>query len=390
MTNFERQDSLAGAANCQPDTTFERFRINRRKIVRAVLKTILIMVMVTGLFGHSLGEDLIDVTAAVDKQTAFIGDLIGYTITITYDSTLRLTPPAISENLGGLKVKDVDVGNVQTMDGGRLREEIKLNLRSFTTGEFVIPPLAIEYMLTDSSQKSISVDRIKIEILSVLAEGTSPDSLEPRPNKGQISLSSNEALFYIILAAVILIIAAVIVYTYRRRQRVIEPEEEYVDPRPAWEIAFTALVLLKEKKLIQAGEITPFYVELSDIIRNYLGRQFGFDAIDMTTEEVADILTDLEIDDSFRNGIDRFLKHADLVKFAKYFPSADRPDQDWDEGYRLIDGSREMMPMRPIVEELPEVETADVNGEKREYSDLDYAPPELRSAPVPNSEEDTQ
>lgn len=358
--------------------------------MRAVLKTIFIMVMVTGLFGHSLGDDLIEVTAAVDKQTAYIGDLIGYTITITYDSTVRLTPPAISANLGGLKVKDVDVGNVQTLDGGRLREEIRLSLRSFTTGEFVIPPLAIEYMPDDSTLKSISVDRIKIEIMSVLAEGTSPDSLEPRPNKGQISLSSNKTLYYIILAAVIIIIAAVVVYIYRRKQRTCEAEEEYVDPRPAWEIAFTALVLLKEKKLTEAGEIALFYIELSDIIRNYLGRQFGFDAIDMTTEEVIEILTDLEIDDNFRNGIDKFLNHADLVKFAKYFPSVDRPKRDWDEGYRLIDGSREMRPLRPMVMELAEVEKTNVSGEKREYSDLDYAPPELRSAPAPNPEEDTQ
>ena len=38
--------------------------------------------------------------------------------------------------------------------------------------------------------------------------------------------------------------------------------------------------------LAQGGDLRPFYFELSEAIRDYLGGRFGFDSLEMTTEEL--------------------------------------------------------------------------------------------------------
>ena len=48
----------------------------------------------------------IEIKTSVDLAEAYIGDLITYTMTITYDSTIELVPPPLGANLGAFDVKD--------------------------------------------------------------------------------------------------------------------------------------------------------------------------------------------------------------------------------------------------------------------------------------------
>jgi len=334
------------------------------------------------------GDQLIEVTASVDKQTAYIGDIIDYMITITYDSTFQLTPPAVGANLGGFDVKDYDVGNEKILDDGRRRQIIRFNIRTFTTGEYVIPPLPIEYMLPDSTKKIITADPIKIEIKSLLGEGAAADTLQLRPLKKQVSLAGNRTKLILSIVAAVLVIVAVIIYVILRRRRA-KHGEEYVDPRPAWEIAYADLAMLKERGLTAKGEIKLFYVELSDIFRRYLERKFDFAAVDMTTEEINDTLTLLTMNDDIRNDVISFLEHADLIKFAKYIPPVERPNQDWETAYGLVEKTRDII-LTPIIEPEPEpIVSARIESETPEERELKYIPPELRDRFAPQKKEDT-
>jgi hypothetical protein len=344
--------------------------------------------MSLSLCGAAGGDQLIEITASVDKQTAYIGDIIDYAITITYDSTLRLTPPAVGANLGGFDVKDYDVGDEKILDDGRRQQVIRFNIRTFTTGEYVIPPLPIEYTFPDSTKKYITADPIKIEIKSLLGEGAAADTLQLRPLKKQVSLAGDRTKLILSIVAAALVIIAVIVYVILRRRRT-KPGEEYVDPRPAWEIAFADLAMLKERGLPAKGEIKLFYIELSDIFRRYLDRKFDFAAIDMTTEEINDTLTFLTMNDNIRNEVISFLEHADLVKFAKYIPPVERPGQDWETAYGLVEKTRDII-LTPIIK--PEVEpvvSIKDESDTSEDPELKYIPPELRDRFAPQKKEDT-
>lgn len=343
--------------------------------MRLTIRYILGFMLVLSAILPAAGDGLIEVTASIDKQSAYIGDLLNYSIAINYDSTIRLTPPAVGLNLGGFDVKDYHVGEEITLENGRRQQVLDFKIYTFTTGEFVIPPLPLEYMLSDSSLKYIAAEPIRIEVKSLLGEG---DTIQLRGLKAQASIPKDRTtMIIIIISAVVVIVGIVLYILWRKRKNAVE--EEYVDPRPAHEIAFTDLALLKEKDLPGKGELKRFYFELTEIYKRYLDKKFEFNAIDMTTEEIGDWLDESGYDQSFRTETDSFMQHADLVKFAKYVPSEDLPPQDLDTAHDLVDNSRQMEIRRPIVEEIGPMMLAisDIDDEYLD-SDLRFAPPELR------------
>src|SRR5439155_551442 len=62
----------------------------------------------------------------------------------------------------------------------------------------------------------------------------------------------------------------------------------------------------------------PFYFALTEIVREYLGSRYGFDALEMTTTEVLDELKK-RAEHLVTEGaeVPRFFASCDLVKFAK-------------------------------------------------------------------------
>lgn len=355
---------------------------------RSLAALIGLLGLLTGGAARGVGE--IDVTAAVDKQTAYIGDLINYSVTITYDSLLRLTPPAVGANLGGFDVKDYHVSDEQKIEQGRRRQVLNFNIRTFTTGDYVIPPLPIEYSQPpDSTIKMIAADPIKITIKSVLAEGAKADTLTIRPLKKQVSLAKSHTLTIVAVIALVVLAAGAAYYYffYRRRHRM---EGVFVDPRPAWEIACAELAMLREKDYLAKGELKAYYIELTDIFRKYLGKKFAFAAIDMTTEEIDLALAGMPVDEVVARDIIGFLDHADLVKFAKYVPSTERPMQDWETAYNLVDKTKDIVLMPVILlEPAPPLEPVTVGAETGATNDgLQYAPPELREYFAAKNRED--
>jgi len=355
-----------------------------------LLARIAIIAIIASVCSYAIrGEALIDVTASVDKQSAYIGDLIEYSIAITYDSTIQLTPPAAGANLGGFEVKDYDFGNEEKLKDGRRRQVITFKLRTFTTGDYVIPPLPIEYTTADSTVKYISADPIKITIKSMLAEGESVDSLQPRPLKAQASLAGSSRTLLLIIAGAAILIAAVLGGYFWRRRRKAEPAP-YVDPRPPWEIAYTDLTVLKNKNLPEEGEVKKYYFELSEIMKRYLGLKFEFAAIDMTTAEIDDYLQDRSLDEDILESLISFFDHADLVKFAKYVPPEDRPEADWNTAYELVTKTRDII-ISPPVTAKPETVMVAAGGDDEVYEgdpELKYAPPELRQYFSSDKQED--
>ncbi len=342
------------------------------------LSCILILLLLIIFQAPAISSDEIEITASVDKQTAYIGDLISYTITITYDSMIILTPPAVGSNLGQFDVKDYEAGEEVTIDGGQRRQVLWFSMRTFTTGEYIIPPLPIEYTTADSTVKVISSDAIKINILSVLAEGTEFDTLQLIGLREQASLAGDNTMMILIIIGSVIAAGIIIFIIWWVKYRKTE-EEEFVDPRPSWEIAFTDLALLKNKNLLEKGELKKFYFELTEIIRRYAGKKFEFDAIDLTTAEINDHLIEKSVESWFCDELTNYLEDADLVKFAKYIPSEEQPETDWQKGYELVDKSRDLIYTSPE-QKLTEIYIPGYAGRsEEEYNDLNYAPPELKA-----------
>jgi len=296
----------------------------------------------------------ITIETAVDKSEIYIGDLIKYRLTIIYDSSIVLTPPPIGANLGAFDVKEYQTDESTKLKDGRIKMESRFVLTTFTTGDYIIPPIPVKFMLPDSTTKFLISEPTPIKVKSLLAE--SADSADVRDIKGPIEFKSGKAIYYY-LGALAIILLGVAGYLYWRGKKKGMLGAVPVDLRRPWEIAYEELALLKEKNYPTEGKAKQFYVELTEIVRAYLGRIYGIPVLDMTTEEFLACIVEGNITEELFNRLKISLDFADLVKFAKLIPEIEKMNLDFDEVAGIIEYVRQAEMVR-----LSESETETVQG----------------------------
>jgi hypothetical protein len=194
-------------------------------------------------------------------------------------------------------------------------------------------------MLPDSTKKILISEPVPIKVKSLLAE--SADTADIRDIKGPIQFRSKIPWYYYAIGAALLVIIAVLVFWWWRKRRKDE-EEEPIDTRDPWEIALEAMAFLKEKNYLTKGELKLYYIELSEILRGYLGRIYNIPVLDMTTFEFLRTIEEFEIEEELIVRYKLFLEFSDLVKFAKFVPELEKCEGDYEEVISLIDYIRQV------------------------------------------------
>ncbi len=276
----------------------------------------------------------IEIITSVDRAEIFIGDLIQYKVEIIYDSTYELIPPPLGANLGAFDVKDYQSDIISKLPDGREKSESIFTLSTFTTGDYVIPPVPVGFILPDGSQKFLLSEGAPIKVKSMLENAD--DSTDIKPLKAQYEFERDMTLYFIWGGAALLLILMA-AYYFWRRMRSKEDDGIPVDTRQPWEIAFEKIALFKQKDFIEKKQFKLFYIELTEIAREYLGKMYHVNVLDMTTEEFFEKFEDITLPDNIYDRSREFLRHADLVKFAKMVPKLDRLDDDFKFTYELIE-----------------------------------------------------
>lgn len=143
----------------------------------------------------------------------------------------------------------------------------------------------------------------------------------------------------------ILLAAAVSVYALRRYRKngFILPKKP--EPTP-YEAASSALRSLKEKQLWEKGMEKEYFTELTEILRTYLYRRFGINAMEMTSRQIlASLKSNPELSDK-RRYFRQILDMADFVKFAKVRPLPDDNVLAFDNAVRFVEETKPV-PVEP-------------------------------------------
>ena len=151
------------------------------------------------------------------------------------------------------------------------------------------------------------------------------------------------SFFYLYVAAAALVLAALAVWLWRRRKKPVAevpPEPEI----PADIVAMQALDRIARMKLLEAGEFKQYYTLVVDVIRHYLERRFGVQAMDRTTYE---ILVDLDIIRVRIGELEPLLREADLVKFAKFQPDTAAGELAMDRAHEIV-AQTALAPAQPV------------------------------------------
>lgn len=216
-----------------------------------------------------------------------------------------------------------------------------IRIRPFAPGEVRIPAITLTYRLQGAAEaSSVTTEPLALSVKSVLK---SPEE-SPADIKGPWRLAADWWLAALLgLAALAILAAALWLWRRRRRRQPVATPAPVVPPAPAedpYARALRQLDRLLASGLLAQGRLKEFHVQLSEIVKRFLGGHHGFDALDRTSEEV---LTDLALRGvaaAVRERAGAFLAACDLVKFAKHAPSKGEIDATIAAARRLIETGR--------------------------------------------------
>ncbi|MCD4655693.1 hypothetical protein K8T06_17360, partial [bacterium] len=129
---------------------------------------------------------------------------------------------------------------------------------------------------------------------------------------------------FLLAVIFVLVFAALVLLLRRLRKKNNEVAAEANEPcRPAHEIAMERLKLLQASKHLVQGNLRQYFIELSDILKEYIGKRYAFQAIEHTTGEIRYDITKFRMEQMIQTDIIAVLEQADVVKFACNLPSDD-------------------------------------------------------------------
>ncbi|HEX5656073.1 MAG TPA: hypothetical protein VFX59_02715, partial [Polyangiales bacterium] len=275
----------------------------------------------------------VQVTTKLDKTELKVGDLAKLLITV--DAPSAIEPSLPEQSFGGLEL--VDRRLKTEVQGARTRTSYELDLLALNAGDANIPKLNIRLLGQNGELSSASTDAQSLRVSSLIAN---EPNAEPKPASQPISVMQDDytlAWIGLALLAVALIAAATLLIArwVKRRPKPVAPPPP---PRPPWELARERLEQLAQTRdtLFAAEQGEQFVDGVSDAVREYLGRRYGFDGLERTTHELMEILEKRRPHALQLAALSTLLDECDLVKFARMAPDAERAQELWNGALQLV------------------------------------------------------
>ena len=255
------------------------------------------------------------IVTSIDTIKNKIGAEFKLSIKTTVDTSSKVIFPKF-KNFGALEVIHSYPIDTVKMDG---RHELikKYGLTQFDSGRYVIPSVKIFI-----NSKPFMTDSLLVEVANVQVDTLKQKMFDIK----DIAPADNpigDWWKYLLIIALILGIGAFIYWFIKKRQEKKLQKEIFKTPI---EKATSLLDTLEKKELWQKGEVKAYYSELTDIARNYIEEAIEIPAMESTTSELiqglrtASVKKKMILSKEIIEDLERVLKQADLVKFAKSKP----------------------------------------------------------------------
>ena len=302
---------------------------------------LLLLLLSTAVFAQQK-----QVVTSIDTIKNKIGAEFKLAIKTTVDTSSKVIFPNL-KNFGALEVIQSYPIDTVKMDG---RYELikKYGLTQFDSGRYVVPSIKIFI-----NSKPFFTDSLLVEVANVQV-----DTLKQKMFDIKDIASADNPIGdwwkYLLIIALIVGIGAFIYWFIKKRQEKKILEEIYKTPI---EKATSLLDTLEKKELWQKGEVKAYYSELTDIARNYIEEAIEIPAMESTTSELiqglraASVKKKMTLSQEIIENLERVLKQADLVKFAKSKPLDFEITEDRNKIQKVIVTLDDSIPVEVPVEE---------------------------------------
>ena len=300
------------------------------------------------------------ITSHISADTVMIGDRVTLTIEVEADVMQHILFPSFDFKQTGEEaqqeepsievIKDYAPDTVE-QEGRRMRLRKRYEMAVYDEGIYKLgraQALYLDKNLVDTlfadNEEQLIVKTFQIDSTMTTVRDLKPQMTLPfrfGEVSGYLGISFGAAL---LLAGLIYLLVR---YLHKRGRRISDLFKP-APPVPAHIVAIEALERLRNEKLWQNDKHKLYYSGLSDILRTYLAGRFEVGAMEMTTDEIAEALRKVDIEQKSKMDLLSVLRDADLVKFAKATPEASENELAYDKAFYFVENTK---PVEVVEEE---------------------------------------
>lgn len=296
-----------------------------------------------GLCAVGVAAQVALVKATADKDTILLGEPFWLTLEIRAPQGSSVEPFKIDSipHFEFLKKDSIQ----KTEEGGATLIRQYFQLTSFDSGQWVIPPFQLRQFVKTNS---------------VLVNVVFTNPFDPNQpyhdiqDVKSVPINKNQLLLWLALGIALILLLAMIIYFASQKKLKFQLQK----PKdPPYEDAKKRMKLLKGDK---PGEKI-FYESLVSIFRNYVRQRTGIDSLQQTSNDLAQKLKPLFVEDTSKYGsLEQVLYLSDFVKFAKYDPA----DSEAESAYEVIEQSIDHIEHEVMTKQNVQNSTAKVAGKE--------------------------
>lgn len=295
--------------------------------------------------------------AELDTNKLRIGEQATISLSLSYrvdQGPMEIYFPDIKDTITG-QIEVINVGAVDTAlidkehDPYAFRRTQELVITSFEEGFWAIPPF--HFIVNDDTLETVP---LLLEVGTVQVDTT--QAIKDIKEIFEVPYTFVDWLkdnwkWVAGGAGVLAVLAVVLLLIFRKKPIEVAHAEE--PDLPDYLRALLALDELEKKQLWQNGKVKRYYVDLTDILRNYIEDRYKVHALEYTTAQLVSALQLTEMPADKRERLNSLLQIADMVKFAKAKPTGDENEMAMRTARDLIEQTRNRSAEIPI-EDAPE------------------------------------
>jgi len=277
------------------------------------------------------------VSASIDSTMLMLGDQTAMHVSVTHEANEPVQLVTFGEMLQeGIEIVDRTGVDTTTLPDGRIQLQQDLMLTSFKDSLFAVEPL-----IAVSGEDSFWADPMALNVIQPF-EVDSSLAITDIKDIERAPIWWWGIIRWILLGLLIAGLAVGGYYLWRWIESKRKPEEEEINPellRPADEVALEKLDEIKAAKIWKDGKVKEYQTDLTDVVREYIGRRFEVHSTEKTSDETLREMKPL-IEKDLYTRLSNMLQLADLVKFAKWHTTPDENEQGLLTAYDFVNETK--------------------------------------------------
>ena len=317
------------------------------------MKRLLLLISLTYVTATALAQ--VGVEATIDSIQMLIGQQVHVTLTATtpVDATVVFPTYKSREQLvAGVEVLTVSEEKKETTDGGQRLSRI-YTLTSFDGNLYYLPPFKVKVNGKEYQSKSLALKVMEVDVdTTKMNQFFGPKDVQDNP----FQWSDWSLVFWLSVLLLVLLGVAAYLYVRLRDNKPLIKSFKLVKRLLPHQKAMKEIEQIKADKMVSSENQKEYYTKLTDTLRRYIEERYKFSAMEMTSSEIIERLTQ-DSDQKSLDELRQLFTTADLVKFAKYSTLINENDMNLVNAIEFINQTKLETPV--VEEEKPQISEAD-------------------------------